>query len=222
MTEISKKVQEFADSLGSEAKVLDVGCGLRPYEQYFLKDKDGASRYTGIDVAQSGRSTSGKLPDIEFDGTNIPFEDGRFDAVLCTEVLEHAEHPEKLIAEIYRVLKSEGRVMLTVPFIWGLHELPYDFRRYTVVGITKALTNSGFKLQQVDKLTKGIDAIEMLVLSEMNNYKVNISLDEKTNNLSHRLLSRVQIKIFRLLLRIWRKQFVFDRIYIDNLVIAIK
>ena len=71
-------------------------------------------------------------PDVvEFDGTVIPFPDNHFDAVMCTEVLEHAMAPEALIAEMHRVLKPGGSLVLTVPFAARVHHIPYDFHRFT-------------------------------------------------------------------------------------------
>ena len=61
----------------------------------------------------------------------IPFPDGHFDALLCTEVLEHAVAPEALIAEMHRVLRPGGSLVLTVPFAARVHHIPYDFHRFT-------------------------------------------------------------------------------------------
>src|SRR5690606_38396715 len=101
--------------------VLDVGCGDKSYQHLF-----GDVEYIGIDVEVSGRPDSNKNVDLFFDGENIPFEDDRFDFVLCAEVLEHCLDPVKLLSEMKRVLKADGILYLTVPSMWGEHETPYD------------------------------------------------------------------------------------------------
>jgi len=109
-------------------KVLDVGCGQMPFRHLL---PEGA-QYTGLDIPAADSFGMDKHPDVvEFDGTAIPFPDAHFDAVMCTEVLEHAEAPEALVAEMHRVLKPGGSLVLTVPFAARVHHIPYDFHRFT-------------------------------------------------------------------------------------------
>lgn len=109
-------------------KVLDVGCGQMPF-RHLLPD---SADYTGIDIADAGSfGMLGNADIVEFDGTTIPFPDHHFDAVLCTEVLEHAQQPEALIAEMHRVLRPGGSLVLTVPFAARVHHIPHDFHRFT-------------------------------------------------------------------------------------------
>ena len=65
--------------------------------------------------------------DYVCDATEIPVEDGSFDAVLCTEVLEHVPEPIKVLREIERVLRVGGRVYLSAPLASGLHQQPYHY-----------------------------------------------------------------------------------------------
>jgi SAM-dependent methyltransferase len=109
-------------------RVLDVGCGQMPFRLLLTP----GTQYTGIDVPQASSFGMQASPDIlHFDGTTIPFPDDHFDALLCTEVLEHAEQPDTLIAEMHRVLKPGGSLVLTVPFAARVHHVPYDFHRFT-------------------------------------------------------------------------------------------
>jgi ubiquinone/menaquinone biosynthesis C-methylase UbiE len=108
--------------------VLDVGCGQMPFRHLLPPD----AIYTGLDIPAADSFGMGKHADIvEFDGTTIPFPDEHFDAVMCTEVLEHAMAPEALIAEMHRVLRPGGSLVLTVPFAARVHHIPYDFHRFT-------------------------------------------------------------------------------------------
>jgi SAM-dependent methyltransferase len=73
--------------------------------------------------------------DLAADAEQLPFADRTFQRVECDAVLEHAEHPEKLVAEIHRVLLPGGYLHLVTPFCHPFHEYPKDFRRYTLDGL---------------------------------------------------------------------------------------
>lgn len=106
-------------------RVLDVGCGIQPYRHLF-QDK-----YVGIDIEGGGHKDLRKKADLYFNGENIPFPKESFDLVLCTQVLEHSYNFDKLLTEIHRVLKRDGYLLITTPFVWNEHELPFDFYRFT-------------------------------------------------------------------------------------------
>jgi SAM-dependent methyltransferase len=108
--------------------VLDVGCGQSPYR--FLLNPD-ATRYVGIDIPDAGKFDYDNPDKVPFDGRHIPFPDGHFDAVLCTEVLEHVADFQTLADEIHRVMKDGGELLVTVPWSARFHYVPYDFFRYT-------------------------------------------------------------------------------------------
>lgn len=111
-----------------QGKVLDVGCGEMPFRGLLGKN----ASYTGIDVPVADDFGMSKHPDIvPFDGQTIPFEDSSFDHVICTEVLEHVEDPGSLIAEMNRVLRPGGTMVVTVPFSARVHHSPHDYHRYT-------------------------------------------------------------------------------------------
>ena len=111
-----------------QGDLLDVGCGEMPFRGML----PGGIRYTGIDVQQAGDFGMHDHDEIKiFDGRSIPFPDEHFDVVLCTEVLEHAEDPEALIAEMRRVLRPGGALLATVPFAARVHYAPHDYHRFT-------------------------------------------------------------------------------------------
>jgi SAM-dependent methyltransferase len=108
--------------------VLDIGCGQSPYK--FLLDP-GATKYFGIDIIEA-KEFGYDNPDItSFDGKNIPFEDNMFDAVICTEVLEHVQDYQCLIDEIYRTSKKNADILVTIPWSARYHYIPHDYFRYT-------------------------------------------------------------------------------------------
>ncbi len=217
-TAIARCVSDFAASLPAQATVIDVGCGLQPYRPLFAH-----TQYIGIDVESSGRSEHQKSADRIFDGIHIPAEDASVDAILCTEVLEHAVDPVALVGEMFRVIKPGGTVCITVPFMWGLHELPYDFRRFTPNGLATLFSAAGFAVDRQQNLTEGIDAIRMLVNSELNNYRVNVRPRQSSKeDWRFRLALYVHERLMRILERLWRRHFRFERIYIDNHLLAHK
>jgi SAM-dependent methyltransferase len=106
--------------------VLDLGAGTRPYaplyEHFF-------EHCASVDVPYSQHDTTGV--DVMAPADDLPFPDASFDCVICTEVLEHCPEPQAVMNEIARLLKPRGRAFISTPFLIPLHEMPYDFFRYT-------------------------------------------------------------------------------------------
>jgi len=150
----------ITESVKPNTNWLDVGCGLKPYAPFFA----GCS-YIGIDIHVSGRQSILKDADVYFDGTNIPFDDSTFEGVLCTQVIEHVSNVESLVSECNRVLKKNGVMLLTVPFIQREHEQPFDYRRFTSFGLIQTFENHGFKIEKIDKCLGYIETIAMLTNS---------------------------------------------------------
>lgn len=143
-----KKMRVFAIECGENKKILDVGCGVKPYRELFKADT-----YIGIDVDGGGLSDEVKKVDHFFDGKNIPFPDGHFDVVICSEVLEHAEYPEYLLKEMRRVIRPEGKLFLTMPFVWPEHGIPFDFQRFTTFKHLKILKENDFENITIEPTT---------------------------------------------------------------------
>ena len=76
---------------------------------------------------------------------DLPVGDGEYDAVLCTQVLEHVPDPQAVLRELHRILRPGGRLYMTLPLAWELHELPFDFFRYTPHGLYSLLGDAGFE-----------------------------------------------------------------------------
>lgn len=121
-------------------RLLDVGCGEKPYEWLF---GDQVTSYIGCDWP--GMIHEQKHVDVFCDACALPFRGDAFDTVLCTEVLEHVADPQKCVNELARVLKTGGHVILSAPFIYWLHEQPYDFFRYTPHGIAHLMRQAGLQ-----------------------------------------------------------------------------
>ena len=131
--------RETAEFFGS---VLDVGCGFMPYRGV-VEANDKATGYTGLDLEQPTYYADVE-PDLKWDGATIPADNASFDCVMATEVLEHVAEPSVVLDEIGRVMRPEGRLLVTVPFIWNLHEVPHDHWRYTPYSLERIAANAGF------------------------------------------------------------------------------
>ncbi len=135
-----KNILYFSGKMGG--KLLDFGCGSKPYSELFVNCK----LYIGCDVKVSGHQHEEEKIDVYYDGKHLPFDDCEFDSIFSSQVFEHVEYLEEVLPELHRVLKDSGYVLLTVPFVWNEHEIPYDYRRYTSYGIDRLLKENGFKV----------------------------------------------------------------------------
>lgn len=117
--------------------LLDVGCGRKPYKDTYFS---GATSYVGLDFA-----TPTNQPDVVGSALDIPFEDGCFDTVVSTEVLEHVPDPLRALREMFRITKPGGHLILTTPMYWPRHEIPHDYFRYPYDGLLHLLQESGYE-----------------------------------------------------------------------------
>ena len=119
--------------------VYDLGCGTRPYEKEILAV---AERYIGVDWANT---LHGQHADIVANlNQPLPIESDVADTVISLQVMEHLCEPQVMLGEAFRILKGGGTIYITVPFQWWIHEVPYDFFRYTRYGLQYMLNKAGF------------------------------------------------------------------------------
>jgi SAM-dependent methyltransferase len=133
-------------------RVLDFGCGSKPYESIFTNAID----YIGLDIKSSGHNHIYSKVDFFYDGKTLPFPDNNFDVVVCFEVFEHVFNLEELLIEINRVLKKDGKLLISIPFAWDEHEIPFDFARYTSFGIAHILSKNGFQVIELKKTKQDV------------------------------------------------------------------
>lgn len=137
-------------------KVLDFGGGEKPYRQLFSCHEYLSLEYApalasgGIARDHSVRRRA--AADVFYDGHVIPFPEQTFDAIVATEVFEHLFNLDDILKELHRVLKDDGRMLLTIPFAIHEHEVPNDFARYTSFGIQHLLERANFECVVVDRL----------------------------------------------------------------------
>ena len=121
--------------------VLDVGSGAQPYRPLL----PASARYRAIDIAAANERFGYAMPDTEYyEGDVWPVADASVDVVLATETLEHVAEPEAFLAQARRVLRDDGRIVLTVPFSARWHYIPHDYWRYTPSSLRNLLEAQGF------------------------------------------------------------------------------
>lgn len=123
-------------------KTLDAGCGSKPYAHLFLN----VTAYIGMDIKHSGHKHDTSLIDVFYDGNTFPFPDNEFDSLVFFEVFEHVFNPDVFLKEIKRVVKPNGICLVTIPFIWGEHEQPYDYARYSSFGLKYLFEENNFEI----------------------------------------------------------------------------
>jgi len=120
--------------------LYDLGCGDMPHKDWLLKYAD---KYTGVDWSGSVRKTK---PDIVADLNEVlPLETEVADTIVSLSVMEHLRDPQMFLNEAFRILKPGGAIILQVPFMWFVHEAPYDFYRYTSYGLQYMFEKASFK-----------------------------------------------------------------------------
>ena len=154
-----KTISSLAPRIAGD--VLDFGCGSKPYESLFT----GAKSYVGVDIEASGHSHKDSRVDVYYDGKTLPFPDSRFDAVVSFEVLEHVFNINEVVAEVRRVLKPDGFLLVSVPFAWDEHEVPYDFARYTSYGLRHIFEKNAFEIVELKKTTTYVAAVGQMFIS---------------------------------------------------------
>lgn len=161
-------------------------CGHLKYTSQDFAQYDGKGNGSGIQV---GAWDNTKL-DIVSDITSIPVPDGSFDNVMCTEVLEHVPDPVAALTELVRILKKDGRLIITAPFNSLTHFAPYHF----CTGFNKY-----FYQFYAEKLN-----LQVIELTANGNYfesvgqevRYSVEVAQKYSGMKISLLQRISIKIY--------------------------
>lgn len=143
----NRRIREFLDGLATSALVMDVGSSLRRLSSEILC----------FDLIP----TAGV--DLVGDLHRVPLTDGSLDAVVCTGVLEHVQDPDRVVAELWRVLRPGGRIYVSLPFLQGYHPSPTDFHRFTRDGARRLL--AAFEIEQLQNTRGSASAVTWILSS---------------------------------------------------------
>lgn len=166
---IEEAMKNFSRNFSKGMKILDIGCGKRPYANFF------SCKYIGLDPFKY------TCPDVIANAWELPFIDNSFDGVILNQSLEHIEKTAETILEIRRVLKNDGIGIITVPQTMKNHSIPRpsseiklnnfdkkkilfwnnDFYRYTKFGLISLLKD--FKIEKLEETNGYFSTIVQLI-----------------------------------------------------------
>lgn len=131
-------VDDFLSRYQFYGKVLDLGGKKVNKRGNFTPCLKSVDEWLYLNVDEKTQ------PDVLASAEDVPFENFSFDIILMAEVLEHLENPSSSLQEAYRLLKKNGSLVITMPFLYPYHGDPCDFQRWTNTKIEKELRTLGF------------------------------------------------------------------------------
>ncbi len=143
-SQLAKTLQRWSPQM--HGTMLDFGCGTSPYRKFFEVDT-----YLGLEIVAPGHPDRSRSANLQYSGEQIPLADLSVDCVLMTEVLEHVFNPAEVLIEFHRILRPDGKVLITCPFVWPLHEEPYDYARYTPYALRHLASNAGLEVVAIER-----------------------------------------------------------------------
>lgn len=142
--------------------VLDAGCGEQPLRSEI--EAAGAT-YTGLDVEQNRAGTVDVIAPL----WHVPLPDAAADVIVVTEVLEHVAETDAAFAELARLLRKGGAILITTPFAYPLHELPHDYVRLTAAAIARLAERNGLTVSEAYTLGNEIEVLAVTFNNLMSN-----------------------------------------------------
>lgn len=136
-----------------QGDVLDIGCADRS----LAKCLPQGCRYVGLDYYATVAAFYSTCPDVFGDACALPVRSACMDGVMLFEVLEHVPDPQKVLAEIARVLRPGGVLLVSVPFMYPIHNAPFDFHRFTRHGLEHALNAHGFDVEIIQPRLRALE-----------------------------------------------------------------
>lgn len=143
------EAKKYAKALpaGRQGKLVDIGCGRMPYRKELEPLVDS---YIGVDHPEVSKLYKSDVkPEVLVDAKKLPFQNNFFDIALLIQVLEHVDEPDKVIKEAARVLKQGGILIISVPFFYPLHDIPYDFGRYTATALKSFINETSLRIVKI-------------------------------------------------------------------------
>jgi SAM-dependent methyltransferase len=138
--------------------VLDIGCTDRRLAALLPE----SCHYVGLDYPPTASGMYGTRPDVFSDARTLPFAEASIDGVILKDVLEHVEGPEEALREIARILGNGGKLVLWMPYLYPIHDAPYDFQRYTEHGLASYLGKHGLDVVGIKPVLRPVETAALL------------------------------------------------------------
>jgi SAM-dependent methyltransferase len=146
IADIAAQWYERAIRTHARGRLLDMGCGQVPlYGVYHDLVREN--------ICIDWKNTLHPNIHLDFEvdlNAELPFEDGSFDTILLTDVLEHLPEPVGAISEAARILRSGGKLIIGVPFFYWIHEKPHDYHRYTEFALNRMCQLNGLNVLELE------------------------------------------------------------------------
>ena len=183
-----------ANKIPKGSKVLDIGAGGCPHREKFNHCKYFTQDFTQLsDLQIQNQEGYGKI-DFVSDILEIPVPDKSYDAILCTEVIEHIPDPISAIQEMSRILKPGGVLLITAPLQSGLHQEPYHFYGgYTKYWYKKFLLENNFEDLNIES-NGSLHTTYFALGSTI--FKSFLEAIFNNNNLLHKIIALISLIIF--------------------------
>jgi len=135
-------------------RTLDIGCGRQNLRQYLNQ----GCNYISLDTPATGEALYDAHPDVFGEAQNLPFRSGQFDTVILLEVLEHLDQPEAALQEALRLVKAGGIIIVSTPFLYPLHDAPWDFQRWTLYGLQRLAESAEASIKDLQPIGSTIES----------------------------------------------------------------
>ncbi len=146
----------------ARGRLLDLGCGRAPLRSLY---QDRADQIVFADIESRDATLA---PFVLADAAaDLPFADDAFDVVVLSDVLEHLSSPRDTIADIARILRPGGTLIGNTPYLYWIHEEPYDFWRPSRFALQHELQRAGFCDIEVTAIGGSIEVVTDLVAKHL-------------------------------------------------------
>ncbi|MBD2654463.1 class I SAM-dependent methyltransferase [Synechocystis sp. FACHB-383] len=198
-------------------RLIDIGCGNQPFRTFV---EQIGFKYTGMDIYQNDFGSVDFIASIDSDISKLSIPQYDFDVILCTEVLEHVATWDTAFENFSKLLKEKGKILITCPHIYPLHEEPFDFWRPTIYAIDFMARKHGFAVLKNICAGNALDVLGTILGSFYTLPSTRNNIDRIINRLFHIFNSAMTTFVSSELIR--NRVLVKSNLYLSNILVAEK